>query len=337
MNTKFVAGVALALLVAACGQGTSGAQARLADVGGECGEVQADDGPGAGTAGSHGQAQRSDGDVQISQEGSDVVARQLVSIANDFGGAGNGNVTLTTTNGDVLDCVRGNGGYRTNVHLEGRGSTEQEARAALASMSVAHSDMLTAGTLRLSTVVQFNNAGSTSGGISLPPIIGTGSSGGSGNLRRSASIVAGLPSAPSYAFNDSTTNGDVIAAGFSGSDAKLSTTEGDIGLDGDWGQSTLSTSDGDIAAQLHTSQSGSHNVSTTNGDIDVALAISGTPGFDLSASTTNGAANIDVAGTDPVGEQTATSAHRQSPGYSGSAVKISVGADSTNGDVTIHD
>ena len=333
------AAAAFALLLTACG-GTSG----HGQFGGgdDCAPVTGNDGPGAGSAGSHGTAQRSDGDVQIGNDGDEFVARQIVSIANDFGGASNATVALKTDNGDVANCVRPGGGYRVAALLEGRGASEQEARDALATMVVNHSDSLSAGTLHLSTTVQFNNPSGGGGGsgscINVPPVVvGCDSNGGSNQeLHRRATILAGLPSTASYALDNSTGNGEAVAIGFNGSSAKLTSGNGEIALDGNWGQSTLDTGNGEVFLRLGTARSGTHNVTTDNGEIDVELAITGSPGFDLSASTGNGEAVIDVPGTEPVGEQTQTSAHKRTPDYASRAVQIGVTANSGNQDVIIH-
>ncbi|MFP5304808.1 MAG: hypothetical protein ACLGI7_03155 [Gammaproteobacteria bacterium] len=67
------------------------------------------------------------------------------------------------------------------------------------------------------------------------------------------------------------------------------------------------------------------------------LRRSGTPGFDLSGATTNGRVSIDVDGTEAVGTQSETSAHRRTPDYDSRAVQIAVEASTTNGNVSIRD
>lgn len=315
----------------------------------QCDAVGADDGPGAGSAASHGQPRRSDGEVVVSQQNGQFRATRLVSIANDFGGAAQAQVDLSSMNGNVSACVRQGGGYRINVTLEARAPTEQAARDALDTMVVNHGDALAAGALALNTRVDFATGGAGSG----ITIAGIDLGGASGDVQRGAHIAAGLPAGASYRFNHMTSNGDVEDSGFSGAAAKLSSSNGSVALDGRWDTASLDTSNGVVAvsgdyaaldasttngvigAALATQRSLSATLSSSNGLVDVMLQPSGA-GFDLQAGTTNGQASIDVPGTDPVGPQTGTSAHRRTPDYSSRSVQVQVNASSSNGNASIH-
>lgn len=274
--------------------------------------------PGAGSADSHGMPQRDEGMVQTQPDGSGFSASRTVSIANDFGGAGAAQVALTTGNGNVQSCVVDGGGYRIVVMLEGHGPTAEAARAALDAIKVKHADMLDNGTLALNTQVEFGGQNDTS-------------------VQSRATIVAGLPRAASYTFDHNSNNGNVAAQGFSGDSAKLNTGNGNVMLDGGWGQVMLTGSNGNVAAMLDTARSLSATGTTGNGMVDVQLRRTGTPGYDLSASVGNGTARIDVAGTDPVGEQSMTSAHRRSADYDSNPIKVNVAASSGNGNAMIHE
>jgi hypothetical protein len=324
------------LAAAACGGGTTDSVFGIAG----CGDNLPATG-GTGSAVSHGQPQRNDGPVEVAQDGQGFVARQVVTISNDFGGANSADVTFSTVNGNVAACPGGQGGYGVRVSLQARGMSAQEAQAQLATMSVQNTDALAGVTLHVTTQVTFGQP------VQIGGVTSTG--------QRTASILSALPAAPSYVFRHSTTNGNVEAPGFSGTSAQLDATNGSVALNGRWDQASASVTDGfvsvngdfaslsasstngDVHAGMQTRRSSSASVSSTNGGVEVALARSGSPAFDLTADTTNGMTSINVAGTAPVGSQTAHSKHRQSPDYSTNSVKISVDASSTNGDVGIHD
>jgi hypothetical protein len=302
-----------------------------------CLAVQGPGVPGRGNAAGHGQPQRDDGEVSVAADGTGFRATRTVTLSNDFGGAPNADVMLTSSNGSIDACVLDGGGYRFKVRLEARGTTEAEARQTLDSMQVQHGDTLAANTLQLATRVEF-----------LPRLPGQ-------SQQRSASIVAGLPVAAAYRFRHQTTNGDVSALGFSGPQAQLGSSNGSLALDGRWDQTGLSTTNGLVAvsgdhaaldasttnglidARLQTARSATARFSGTNTGIEVRLERRLDPGFDLTADTTNGRAEIRVAGTEAVGQQTPQHAQRRTPGYSGKPQQIEVRASTTNGNVLIRD
>lgn len=334
------------LALSACGG--AGAGGVLGGRPAACDQVAAADGPGAGSAGSHGQPQRSDGNVSISMRDGQFVASRQVDVVNDFGGASTAQVDLASVNGNVIACTRDGGGYRAKVLLEARATTEAEARSALDTMVVTHTDTLTAGSLRLNTRVDFN---STSSGSTLP----LGLLGGQGETtaKRTASILEGLPASASYSLSPSTTNGDAAAFGLSGSAAQLDTSNGNVALDGRWDSATLSATNGivgvsgdyaslnasagngQVEASLQTARSLDATLSATNGYVEAKLARSNA-GFDLQGQSTNGEVRIDVAGTDAVGTQSSQSAHRRSPDYASRAVQVQLTGSATNGNVDIH-
>lgn len=352
MKTTFCAAVPVLMLgvlfLSGCAPTDGGGSlSKLAD----CGAVTAADGPGAGSAAAHGQAQRDDGEIRVSQEGDEYRATQLIDLSNDFGGASLAQVDLASFNGSVQSCAREGGGYRIHVTLEGRGASEAEARSALQGLQVTHEDMLVAGTLRLNTRVQPTDM--TGSSITLLGIeVGQGGA-QADSPRRSAHIVAGLPPAAGYTLQQSTGNGNVGAAGLSGSSASLDSSNGSVGLEGRWDSASLDTGNGVAAvsgdyadlsahsgngyvqAALHTVRSLQADLSAGNGFVEVALAGSGA-GYDLTADTINGRASIDVSGTEAVGEQSMNSAHRRSADYASRAVQVQVSASSSNGDALIH-
>ncbi len=328
------------LLLSACGGG-DGIFAGQTPSG--CGASVPSGSAGAGSATAHAQPQRSDGGVEISRDGSQFVAKKLVTIANDFGAATAADVTLATQNGAVTACANSGGGYGTRVMLEARASSESEARRGLDSLTVNHTDSLAAGTLRLNTTVQF-------GSLAASPLPGMGSS---TDIQRQASLVAGLPTTASYAMTPSSSNGAVQVAGLSGTTAALSTSNGAVTLDGRWNTATLDNDNGivsvagDYASLEATGGNGlvegdlsvTRNVSARfsggNGSVDVKLR-SGSAGYDLTGSTSNGSVSIEVPNTVAVGEQTRTSMRRRSSDFASRSVQATVQASTTNGGVGIH-
>lgn len=337
------------LALSACGG--AGADGVLGGRPAVCDQVAAADGPGAGTAGSHGQPQRSDGSVSISRHDGKVVASRQVDVVNDFGGASAAQVDLASVNGDVIACTRDGGGYRARVFLEARAATEAEARSALDTMVVTHTDTLTAGTLRLNTRVDFDSSSSGSG---LPVCVLCDDEGDSDvTAQRSATILEGLPASASYSLSPSTTNGDAAAFGLSGSAAQLTTSNGNVALNGRWDSATLSATNGivgvsgdyaslnasagngQVEALLQTARSLDATLSATNGYVEAKLARSNA-GFDVQGQSANGEVRIDIAGTEAVGTQTRESAHRRSPDYASRAVQVQLTGSATNGSVDIH-
>lgn len=339
----------LGLMLSACGG--AGSDGVLGGRPGICNQVSAADGPGAGTAGSHGQPQRSDGEVRISQRDGQVVASRQVDVVNDFGGASAAQVDLASVNGNVIACNRDGGGYRARVLLEARANSEAEARSALDTMVVTHTDTLTAGTLRLNTRVSFD---SSSSGSSLPVCVLCDDDGESEvTAQRSATIIEGLPASASYSLTPTTTNGNAAAFGLSGSAANLTTSNGNVGLEGRWDSANLSATNGivdvsgdyaslqasagngQVEAALQTARSLDATLSATNGYVEAKLAKS-SAGFDVQGQSANGEVRIDIAGTEAVGTQTRQSAHRRTPDYDSRGVQVQLTASATNGGVDIH-
>ncbi|MCA1811191.1 MAG: hypothetical protein LC623_04160, partial [Halobacteriales archaeon] len=145
---------------------------------------QAPAGPGAGSAAAHGPAQRTESPVTVTLGPDGYVAAKDVTVRNDFGGAGAARLTLATLNGAIKAAAWGQGGYQLAAHLEGRGRTEQEARAALNTLTVLNQDTLTASRLDIGLQVRFGDPPAplpVQPPVPLPQV---------NTLQRSASIVA---------------------------------------------------------------------------------------------------------------------------------------------------
>jgi putative adhesin len=293
---------------------------------------EAPDGPNAGTAASHGQPSRAESGVTVSRDGSQYVAKQTVTITNDFGGAAASDAKLETVNGGVTAKAWSGGGYESLVTLTGRAPTEQGARDALAKMSVTHTDKLASGRLSLDTEVHF------------PSSFGNQASG-------SGSIVLSAPAEPAYRITAESINGGATVTGLGGSSVSAHTTNGGIEVSGafntiDAGASNggielrgkansvkADNDNGGIEADLEPTASGSYTFKTTNGGMEVSLH--GPAGFDVSGDCVNGGISIDLDGGKDVGTQSRTHKHVQSGNYGTASIKVSVEASTVNGDIDI--
>ena len=279
----------------------------------------------------HGSPSRAESAVTVSRDGTKFVARKTVTLSNGFGGATQATVGLKTVNGDVDAADWTQSGYRTVASLSARADTEQQARDNLARLDVVHTDKLASGRLTLSTLIQF------------PPNV----QGLAGDL------AASLPAKPSYILSLESTNGDLDVDGLGGSSVSARTTNGGIGLaasfnsvvadttnggvglDGTFNRGDVGTTNGDVTGTVRTTASGSWDVETTNGDIDLDFEGGPDHGFDVSGSCTNGSVDLDVAGSEAVGTQSRTSKHVRSSGFSGKAVQVTVDLSTTNADVSL--
>lgn len=293
-------------------------------------------GGGAGNApgGTPRDYQRTESDVTVLPSGTGWTASKVVTLSNDDGGATRAVVSFANVAGSITTSA-GSDGYQVQVTLSADGDTEAEARAVLATMAVAHRDALDPGTLYLDNEVSFGAYG--------------------GSKSRTATVTAALPAALDYQLSQRITAGSASSSGLSGAAARLETTAGAASLSGTWDSAALYsssgglTASGDIAdlqagtvsgtiqATLACVRSTRAGLDTVSGGIDVTVAQNVGSGFDLVGDTTSGAVAIVVAGTQPVGPQTATHAHYQSPDYATSDPRISVAASTTSGGILIHE
>jgi len=295
----------------------------------------------AGTPAQHGAAQRSDGQVTTKQEGSDVVASKTVTIRNDFGGASTSQVQLTTFNGAIALSPSSDGGYLLTAQLYGRGSTEQQARQALDLLVLDATDSLAGGRLSLS----FKLSQGSSNPLPMP--IGVGPRG----VNNGGSFALSLPPQPAIDVQAATDNGAIVSNGLHGPTFKgdtsngavavhgsfdkvtATTTNGAIVADGVVNDLTASTSNGQAAIDVAPSRSGTLDVQTSNGGIDVGVPASGRA-YDATGDTTNGHIVIELGG-DSVSHR--DHAAYRSPDWSSSGIQVTIKAKTTNGGIAIHD
>ncbi|HEX2066303.1 MAG TPA: DUF4097 family beta strand repeat-containing protein [Candidatus Thermoplasmatota archaeon] len=308
---------------------------------------QVPDGPGAGTAAGHGAPQRTEGPVTVTLGPDGYVAAQDVEVRNDFGGAADANVRLATRNGAITVAAGAEGGYRLAAHLEGRGKTEQEARAALATLTVLNQDDLAGGVLAIGMQVRFDDPPSPAP-APLPVTACLAACGDGGALQRSASIVATLPAAPALDLEADATNGGLGVEGLHGPRLRLDTTNGAINVQGAWDKADLdstnggihldalvndlaaSTTNGGIEGTLRSQRTCSQSLSTTNGGVSLTVKDGG-HGYKVKGSTTNGHVAIAVAGAHASGKDV----QAETPGFHGEAIQVTLSARSTNGNVRV--
>jgi hypothetical protein len=261
-------------------------------------------------------------------------ATQVVTLSNDDGGASAAVVSLVNHVGGVTSSA-GTSGYQIQITLRADAPTEQQARDALASMSVEHRDGLGAGILYLDNEVQFAAYSQS-------------------NVNRTATVTATLPQDLDYRLGQYTGVGAVTSTGLAGESADFATGTGDATLSGTWDQADAraSTGDvtfsGDIASLRGAASTGSvratlsgmrdtqADLDSSVGDIDVTVSPVAGAGFDLEGWTQVGSIVILVAGTEPVGTQSDEHGHYRSPDYASSNPQVRVAGSTSVGDVLIH-
>ncbi len=60
-------------------------------------------------------------------------------------------------------------------------------------------------------------------------------------------------------------------------------------------------------------------------------------GYDVSADTVNGGISLGLSGAEPVGEQTRTSKHVRTDGFSGADIQTTVTVETVNGGIEVRD
>lgn len=336
-NRPLLAVLAIALassLLAGCMTDSSGSVANAGDPS----AAGAPQGSAAGSASAHGTPQRADGPVDVEPQGSQFVAKQVVTITNDFGGAAGSKLGLSSFNGGVALGASRDGGYQFKAELYGRGATEDQARQSLGLLKLAATDDLSGGTLALSFTL-------TSGSVPglLPVLGGTANNGGSFSLL--------VPPQPGHDVSVDTSNGGVSADGLHGPALQAATSNGGMSVHGAFGTLGLDTSNGGldlegtfndvkagttnggVDADLRSTHSGKVEIGTSNGGIDVRVASSGAA-YDVSGDTSNGDVDIRLGGTHIQSDSHAT---YRSPDWSSSAVQVTLDLSTSNAGISVED
>ena len=294
----------------------------------------------AGTASGHGDVQRTEGDVTVTRETTSVpmqyTARKTVTLANDFGGASQAKVSLSTGAGGVAARAWPSGGYRTVVVLQVRAESESQARDELARMSVRHTDRLDGGTLTLDTAVLAPNN---------PP----------SRVSYSGLVTANLPPQPAYTLSLDTGSGGASTTGLGGPSVSADTGSGGVSIDGAFGRmeadtgsggveligtanSVLAdTGSGGIRARLGATATGFWSFDAGSGDVDLTIRRDGGVECDVTADNGSGDIAVDLEDGQDVGDQDDDHRHVRSAGYEDGAVRVQVQIDTGSGDISVQD
>lgn len=350
MRSAWVALLAIGLLVSGCLQ-----QASKEGDGSTAGSSPATDGSSPTPTGAqtpqatgtqaqptgHGTPQRTNSDVTVSNQGNnEYKASQTVTITNDFGGATTAALNLTTLNGGITATAWKQAGYRFVVNLEASGSTEQQARDALAGMDVIGTDKLDGSSLALGVEVGLN-ANSLPVSVGGVPVVGSSNHG--------ATISADLPSPPSYRAALATSNGGIGVSGLHGDRVAATTSNAGVAVSGDWDAASLATSNAGISAtgaindltgttsnagivaKVSATRNGQQTLSTSNAGIVWSLKGSDHTGVDVDAGTSNGAVTSHLPGLSCSGK----TCSGKTAGYATMPRQLKLSAHSSNSDIDL--
>lgn len=130
------------------------------------------------------------------------------------------------------------------------------------------------------------------------------------------------------------TNGDIVFEGVEATTIHASTTNGGIEGAVQATDMTADSTNGRIDLSLPSTRSGSYDLGTTNGDIEVTVVPSDDVGFDLDLRTSNGSLTSNLGG---LTYETNTSKRKvaHTEGFDARSVKIETSASTTNGDVRV--
>ncbi|MHB1261702.1 MAG: DUF4097 family beta strand repeat-containing protein [Thermoplasmatota archaeon] len=298
-------------------------------------------GANAGTATSHSSPTRTEGSVQVRQEGGQYVATKVITVDNDFGGASRSHVVSMTFNGAVALQPSQDGGYHLTATLHGRGASEPDARQALDLLELQNTDDLRDGSLELSFALTAN----TPSMLPLPVVLANG-------VNNGAAYLLQLPPEPAHDVEVGTSNGAIAVVGLHGPNYKAGTsngaiaanaafdrveaqtTNGAISLGGAFNDVDGQTTNGAIAVALDPTRTATVRLATTNGAIAVAVPRDDALAFDITADTTNGRVVIDVEGHESVDDD---HGDYRSPDWSSAAIQLTLDLDTTNGSIVVED
>lgn len=300
-------------------------------------------------------SRRADGTVQTYQQGGTWYAEKTITLTGGVGSASTLDVEFATGNGHLDATPRADSTYRVVVELAGHGETEDEARQKLDEIRVNHSDDVAGGTMTLRTraTTPDNNWNNQTAHIEgeIPTQLALGSlSMDTGNGAIDATDLSGGTASLD------TGNGGVDLNGLTFDDAEASSGNGQIRVDGGaFGALGIDTGNGqvdvegaqagDLSASTGNGQidisatptGGSWSADTGNGAIDITVPDTARYGYDAQGDTSayTGTVTIDLADTEPVGEQEAHSKHERTTDYDSRDVTTQIGASTGNGDVDI--
>ncbi len=300
-------------------------------------------------------SRRADGDVMTYQQNGRWYAEKTVTLTGGVGSADDLDVTLATGNGHIDATPRADSTYRAVLELAAHADTEEEARAKLDEIRVEHSDDISDGTMEwrtrastpgntwnnqsahieaeIPTQIELQDLSLDTGNGALDATDLTGATAGfdTGN---GAIRLTGLT------FDEATAdsgNGQLSVDGGSYGALDLDTGNGQIEVEGARiGDLDASTGNGQIDVQ-GTPTGGAWSASTGNGQVEVVVPDTSQYGYDARGGTSpyTGTVTIDLADTEPVGEQEAHSKHERTTNYDERQVRTQIDVSTANGDVDI--
>jgi hypothetical protein len=273
----------------------------------------------AGTPSTHGTPERVESAVSVQSPGllggNQYVASKTITITNDFGGARQATVSLSTGAGGVTTSAWGEGGYKLVALLQARASTEAEARRQLEAMALVHTDRLSGSTLELASSVRTP---------SNPPQ----------GVSHSGTLTQSLPREPAYRISLDAGSGGATSQGLGGPSITADTGSGGIRIDGSFARLVADAGSGGIDLQGTANQV---EVDTGSGGIDLTIVRGAGDAFDVEASAGSGNVDIRLSDGQAVGTQRSNHGHVRSNGYANAAVQVGVQASAGSGSITIHD
>lgn len=303
-------------------------------------EGKAPTGEDAGSPSDHGAPQRAETPVTVDRSDGKWIARQTVTLSNDFGGASSAEVKLSADAGGVAARGWSSGGYKTVVALQVRADSEQDARTWLDRITVTHTDRLSGGRLALVTDVDLPDGAKPDG------------------LSMSGAIVANLPSQPSYTLELDTAAGGATSTALNGPSIDVDVAAGGASVDGAFGrmdvaaaaggielvgtanQVSARASAGGIVGHLRAGASGTWTFDVAAGGLDVDIERGAGDAFDVQASVTTGGVSVSLSDGETVSQSSGYvggSRHVRSRGFDDAAIRVSIDASVTAGGLSIQD
>lgn len=156
-------------------------------------------------------------------------------------------------------------------------------------------------------------------------------------------------------------NGDVLAQAIDADASKIASNNGDLDLEGAFGELQAESNNGDVSvdgeatggslvsnngrvdAKLVPTAVGEMEVSSNNGEVTLEVPTGQRYGYDATAQTNNGEAEVDLSGAQDQGAEDASDHDRQgsdqarTQGFEGREIRWTITASSNNGDVLVHD
>jgi len=255
-------------------------------------------------------------------------------VRNFDGGVAVSDVLFSTenVNGIVDVSTWSSNSYSINVTVIGKGTSESDALSMLGNVETDVSTFPVGG--RLEIVLT----------IDVPRTLWK---------KATVNVEVKLPASATVDLDVSTTNGELRTTDLTGGDLYLTLTNGNMVID-DVTASTIHasttngnvqgtleaedvsarTTNGRITLEVPSQMSGSYDLSSTNGNIEVSVSPSQDVGFKVDLSVSNGVTSISLPDLDYT---TNTAKHKvaETEGYSSMSVKIEVEASTTNGNVEV--